>query len=456
VADDGPALRYAFRMGTLIIQGGRVVDPTQDLDTQTDITITDGVVAAIGRASPGPDDDVLSAEGLIVAPGFIDPHVHLREPGQEDRETIKTGSEAAANGGFTTVCCMPNTSPAIDDDATVEFVFRQAQRYAACRVFPIGAATKGREGAELAEMGLMAQAGAVAFTDDGDCVASPGMMRRVLSYVQMTGKAFMQHCQEPTLTKGAVMNAGANCMRLGLKGWPRVAEELIIERDVRLNIGIGCRYHAQHISSGGSIEIIARARAEGHPVTTEASPHHLLLTDDECLEYNTLAKVNPPLRLKSDIDALIQGIKDGVVTMLGTDHAPHSLEAKQLEFDHAPFGIIGLDCALPLYMKALIEPGHIDWPRLVRMLTIEPAKLCDLDQMGLGSLAIGCRGDVTLVDPNQRWTIDVNEFRSKSRNAPYNGWDVTGRAAATVVDGRIQMLRDRSRMSQGVQEPVLV
>ncbi|MCK4872077.1 MAG: dihydroorotase [Phycisphaerales bacterium] len=433
-------------MSRLIIRGGRVVDPSQNLDGQADIALAEGRVAAIGRIDVGPDDNVIDAEGLIVTPGLIDPHVHLREPGEEDRETIKTGSEAAVNGGFTTVCCMPNTQPAIDDDSKVEFILRQAGRYGSCRVHPIGAATKQRKGEELAEMGLMAEAGAVAFTDDGGCVASPGMMRRVLTYVHMTGKCFMQHCQEPTLTAGSVMHAGANSMRLGLKGWPRVAEELIIERDIRLNRSFGCRYHAQHISSGGSVEIVARARAEGQPVTTEVSPHHLLLTDDLCRDYNTLAKVNPPLREQVDIDALIQGIKDGVITILATDHAPHSLESKQLEFAQAPFGIISLDCALPLYMKALIEPGHVDWPALIAMMTINPARLCDLDQQGLGSLVVSSAADVTLIDPDQRWTIRVDEFMSKSRNAPYDGWDVTGRAVGVIVGGEMKMLRDESRL----------
>ncbi len=433
-------------MSRLIIKGGRLIDPAANVDQVTDVVLADGKVVEIGRISAGPDDDCLDAEGLIVSPGLIDPHVHLREPGQEDRETIKTGSEAAVNGGFTAVCCMPNTEPTLDDDGRVEFIYSQAERHGACRVFPIGAATKARRGDELAEMGLMAKAGAVAFTDDGDCVASPGMMRRVLAYVQMTGKTFMQHCQEPTLTDGAVMHAGARCMRMGLQGWPRVAEELIIERDVRLNRRFGCRYHAQHLSSGGSVEILARAQAEGQPVTAEVSPHHLLLTDERCDGYNTLGKVNPPLREQADIDALIQGVKDGVITILGTDHAPHTREAKSLEFAEAPFGIISLDCALSLYMKALIEPGHLDWPQFLALLTINPARLCDLDRLGLGTLQVGSAAAVTLIDPTLPWTIRVDEFKSKSRNAPYDGWEARGRAVGVIVDGSLRLLRQRQRL----------
>jgi len=442
-------------MNRLVIKGGRVIDPANNLDKVTDLAVAEGKVVEIGRIVPSDSDDVFDAEGLIVSPGLIDPHVHLREPGQEDRETIRTGSRAAVNGGFTAVCCMPNTQPAIDDDSRVEFVYRQARRYGSCRVFPIGAATRERKGEQLAEMGLMARAGAVAFTDDGDCVASPGMMRRVLTYVNMTGKCFMQHCQEPTLTSGAQMHAGANSMRLGLKGWPRVAEELIIERDVRLNRPFGCRYHAQHISSGGSVEIVEKAQKEGHPITAEVSPHHLLLTDDLCNDYNPLAKVNPPLREKSDIEKLIEGIKSGVITILGTDHAPHTRESKALEFSAAPFGIISLDCALALYVKALITPGHIDWPHMLAMMTINPARLCDLDKLGMGSLAVGSAGDVTIIDPDCHWTIRVDDFLSKSRNAPYDGWEVTGRAVATVVAGELRLLRipERAKLRE---EPATV
>jgi dihydroorotase len=467
-------------MSNLLITGGRVIDPASGMDQIADVAIADGIVAAVGKnLSKSHAQRVVSAEGCIVTPGLIDPHVHLREPGMEEAETIKSGSEAAAAGGFTSVCCMPNTTPTLDDDAMIEFVYTQAEREGSCRVFPVGAATKGRKGEELAEMGLMARSGAVGFSDDGDCIASAGIMQRALNYIKPTGLAFMQHCQEPTLTRGASMHSGSVATRLGLTGWPRVAEEMIIERDVRLNAGIGCRYHVQHLSSGGSVDIVRRARAAGQPVTAEASPHHLLLTCDVIEtggaiegdtarravppravppKYWTNAKMNPPLREQSDITAMLTGIADGTITVLATDHAPHTPERKALEFEAAPFGIVGLETALALYIKALIEPGVIDWPRLVAMMTIEPARLCGLDRLeagerggwgaiygparrslglGLGRLHVGSAGDVTVIDPNRVWTIDARGFKSLCRNTPFDGWKVKGRAVMTVVGGEV-------------------
>lgn len=476
-------------MSNLLITGGRVIDPASGLDQVADVAISDGLVAAVGaRLSRTHAQRVIDASGCMVTPGLIDPHVHLREPGMEEAETIKSGSAAAAAGGFTSVCCMPNTTPALDDDAMIEFVYTQSEREGACRVFPVGAATKGRRGEELAEIGLMARSGAVGFSDDGDCIASAGIMLRALNYIKPTGLAFMQHCQEPTLTRGSSMHAGSVATRLGLIGWPRVAEEMIIERDVRLNAGVGCRYHVQHLSSGGSVEILRRARAGGKPVTAEASPHHLLLTCDAIVtggtydpcgtsgtcgdraggspvppenqapKYWTAAKMNPPLREKSDIHAMLEGIADGTITILATDHAPHTPERKSLEFEAAPFGIVGIETALALYIKALIEPGVIDWPRLVAMLTIEPARLCGLDRLeagerggwgaiygparrslglGLGRLHVGSAGDVTVIDPHHQWTIDAKTFNSLSRNTPFDGWRVKGRAMATVVGGEV-------------------
>ncbi len=436
-------------MSSVLIVNGRVIDPASKFDGVADVAIADGIIAAMGKnLARSHAGEVIEAQGCIVTPGLIDPHIHLREPGMEEAETIASGTAAAVSGGFTTVCCMPNTTPAIDDDSVVEFIFKQAEMTGKCRVFPVGAASKGRRGEELAEIGMMARAGAVGFSDDGDGIASARLMQRALAYIKPTGRAFMQHCQEATLTRGASMHAGEVATRLGLGGWPRVAEEVMIERDVRLNRGVGCRYHVQHLSSGGSVEIVRRARAEGQPVTAEASPHHLLLTHEEVLReggYWTMAKMNPPLREKSDINAMLEGIADGTITVLATDHAPHTADRKAMEFEVAPFGIIGLETALALYIEALVTPGVIDWPRLVAMMTIEPARLCGLDKMGggvgLGSLHVGAPGDVTIIDPALEWTIGLGDLAGLSRNTPVLGRKVKGRAVATIVGGEVRMRR---------------
>ncbi|MEM9417901.1 MAG: dihydroorotase [Planctomycetota bacterium] len=428
----------------LTIQNGRLIDPAAGIDQVTDLVLEDGKVVSVGEVD-SPEGEVIDASGMIVSPGLIDPHVHFREPGGEHKETIATGAASAINGGFTTVCVMPNTTPTLDDDGRVEFVHRQAERAGLCNVFVVGAATKGRDGKELAEIGLMSKAGAVAFSDDGCAVASAGVMAKALTYVAMTGKVFMQHCEDPELGGGA-MNAGTLATKMGLPGWPRVAEELTLQRDIQLckAQNYACRYHAQHMTTAWGVEILRRARADakaaGHEdvLTGEASPHHLLLTEDACEGYNTNAKMNPPLRQQSDIDALKAGIADGTITVLATDHAPHTAEEKSLEFVAAPYGIVGLDCALPLYIKALLEPGVIDWPKLIELLTINPAKLCNLD--GKGTLAVGSDADVTIIDPDHEWTIDVNAFASKARNCPFDGWTVKGKAREVIVGGKVVTL----------------
>ncbi|MDH3584945.1 MAG: dihydroorotase, partial [Phycisphaerae bacterium] len=431
-------------MSQVTIRNGRVIDPASGLDEKTDVVIANGRVVRIGRVSR-PDGDTYRADDCIVCPGLIDPHVHLREPGQEEKETIASGSAAAVEGGFTSICCMPNTEPALDDDPQIEFIYRQAARADLCNVYPVGAITKGRAGESLAEIGLMARSGAVAFSDDGVAVADVNLMAAALRYVAGTGRAIMQHCQDPSLTPGSVMNAGPLATRLGLAGWPAVAEELIIERDVLLNRSIGCRYHAQHLSAAGSVEIIRRAREAGQPVTAEVSPHHLLLTEDACRSFDTNAKMNPPLRTRSDIEALLQGVRDGVITVLATDHAPHTREEKEVEFAAAAFGIIGLECALPLYVEALIASETIDWPAMLGMMTHHPADLCSLSRKG--RLGQDLDADLTIIDPNEKWTIDVGAFRSRSRNCPFHGRAVTARAVATVVGGSFKLNRDRDRFS---------
>ncbi|MEM7624895.1 MAG: dihydroorotase [Planctomycetota bacterium] len=427
----------------LTIRNGRLIDPAAGFDGIADLVLEDGKVALVGapgNENPFADDpgEVIDATGMIVSPGLIDPHVHFREPGGEEKETIATGCAAAVAGGFTSVCVMPNTTPTLDDDGRVEFVHRQAERAGLCNVFVVGAATKGRQGKELAEIGLMAKAGAVAFSDDGQAVASAGVMQKALTYVAMTGKVFMQHCEDPELGGGA-MNAGTLATKLGLPGWPRVAEELTLQRDVLLckSMNYACRYHAQHMTTAWGVEILRRARADAAEagfegvITGEASPHHLLLTEEACKGYDTNAKMNPPLRQQSDIDALKAGIADGTITILATDHAPHTAEEKALEFAAAPYGIVGLECALPLYVKALIEPGVIGWPKLIELLTINPAKLCSLE--GKGTLTVGSDADVTIIDPDAEWTIDASRFKSKGRNCPFDGQEVKGKVAMTIV-----------------------
>ncbi len=436
-----PDLRSST-MSTLLIANGRVIDPASDTDTAADVLIEHGRIARIGPNLPRDDADrVIDACGCLVTPGLIDPHVHFREPGQEHKETIQSGSEAAVAGGFTTVCCMPNTTPAIDSVPLIRFIHDRAEQ-AACRVFAVAAATKGRAGIEPTEFDLLASAGAVAFSDDGDVIADAGVMYRIMRELSPLGMVFMQHCQEPSLTRGASMHAGSISTRLGLGGWPRMAEELIIARDLRLVEETGCRYHIQHISSGGSVELVRRARAAGLPVSAEASPHHLLLTHEACADYNTNAKMNPPLREQADIDAIAAGVADGTISILATDHAPHAAHEKQLPFQDAPFGIVGLDTALPIYIKALIDTKTIDWPELIGRLTIEPARLCNLDRShrdndGLGELYQNGPADLTIINPDLTWTITENDIHSKSTNCPFLGMTVTGKAITTIVGGQV-------------------
>lgn len=432
-------------MPSLLITNGRVIDPASGRDETADLRIEDGRIVAIGRglASRGAADRTIDASGRIVAPGLIDPHVHLREPGQEHKETIETGTRAALAGGFTTVCCMPNTNPTIDSPEVVRFIYDQASRSARCRVFPVAAATRGRQGVEPTELNLLAKAGAVGISDDGDVVESAGVMLRVMRELAPLGLAFMQHCQDPSLTRSASMHAGKVSQRLGLTGWPRVAEEVIIQRDIRLVRETGCRYHVQHISSGGSVELVRAARAAGLPVSAEASPHHLLLTDQACDGYDTNAKMNPPLREQPDLDAIRAAVADGTITVLATDHAPHSADEKDAPFEEAPFGIIGLETALALYAEALVHSGLTDWPAMLACMTIEPARLCNLDRNrrgedGLGQLAEGSPADVTIIDPDAVWTITRDDLAGLSINTPFLGRTVRGRAVATIVQGEVR------------------
>jgi dihydroorotase len=441
-------LHFIIVNEAILIRGGRVIDPASGFDQTADVLIDGGVVREISSdpsrlKSLGLSRDVqtVDAEGCIVSPGLVDIHVHFREPSPIHRETIGTGAASAIHGGFTTVCCMPNTNPALDSAAMVEFIHHKAALANKARVFVVGCASKNRKGEELAEIGSMAKAGAVAFSDDGEVVADAGLMSKALRTVAAFDSVFMQHCQEPTLTRGGVMNAGPLANKLGLGGWPAIAEEVIIERDIRLNRDIGCRYHAQHVSSGGSAELIRAARAKAQPVTGEVSPHHLLLTEEACADYDTNAKMNPPLRTKRDIDQLKQAVADGTITVLATDHAPHLPQTKHTDFASASFGIVGLDCALPLYAKALIADGVLDWPAMLAMMTINPARLVRLDRQGIGRLAVGLPADLTVIDPDLEWTIDATQFATAGRNCPFHGWPMTGQAVSTIVAGEVKTLR---------------
>ncbi|HEY8667650.1 MAG TPA: dihydroorotase [Tepidisphaeraceae bacterium] len=420
-------------MPSLLIRNGTILDPSRVFEQHKDLLIRDGKVAAIGD-NLGAADRVIDAAGCFVTPGLIDIHVHFREPGDEEEETIASGSAAAVAGGFTTVCCMPNTKPPLDNEGQVEFVLREAQRVGLCNVYPVGAITKGRAGMELAEIGLMHERGAIAFSDDGVGVADASVMRKALQYAKMFDALLMQHCEEPALF-GGCMHAGLVSTTLGLPGIPAEAEQLMIARDLLLNRAIGCRYHVQHISTAWSVELIRQGKRDGLAVTAEVSPHHLLLTDESCRGYDTNFKMNPPLRTAADVKACIDGVRDGTIDILATDHAPHLAEEKELEFQYAPFGIIGLECALPLYIKALIAPGHIDWMKLINMMSTRAAQLVKLNK---GTLAEGADADLTIIDPNLQWKIDPEQFKSKSRNCPFAAWEVTGRAVATIVAGEVK------------------
>jgi len=422
-------------MASILIQNGTVLDPSQKLERKADVLLRDGKVAAIGT-NLGQADRVIDASGCYVTPGLIDVHVHFREPGDEEEETIASGSASAVAGGFTTVCCMPNTKPPLDNEAQVEFVCRESQRVGLANVYPVGAITKGREGKELAEIGSMHRRGAVAFSDDGVGVNDAAVMRKALQYAKMFDTVLMQHCEEHSLSGGS-MHAGLASTTLGLAGIPAEAEQLMIARDLLLNRTIGCRYHVQHISTAWSVELIRQAKRDGQKwVTAEVAPHHLLLTDEHCATYDTNYKMNPPLRTGADVKACIEGVKDGTIDILATDHAPHLSEEKELEFPFAPFGIIGLEPALPLYVKALVEPGHISWMRLIEMMTSRAAAIVKLADKG--TLRDGADADVTIIDPNREWTLDIEQFASKSRNCPYQGWTLKGRATHTIVGGDLK------------------
>ncbi len=426
-------------MSDLLIQNGRILDPANGIDAPGDLYVQNGKIAEVGKVSRTGAAVVIDAKGLLVVPGLIDMHVHLREPGDEEVETIASGAMAALAGGFTSVACMPNTDPAIDNEATVDFVYRQAAQAKKAHVFAVGAITKGRAGKELAEMGQMVRGGAVAFTDDGSGVQDPAIMLRAFQYASMFDKAVLQHCQDNSLAGSGCMNSGYQASILGLPGMSRLAEELMLYRDIQLVKQTKARYHAQHLSTAGSAHIIRQAKEDGVAVTTEVTPHHLLLTEEACQEYDPNTKMNPPLRTRSDVEVLRAAAADRVIDCLVSDHAPHLSSSKELEFLYAPFGIVSLDCSLGLFIKALIETHIMEWPRMIEMMTVAPAKILGIDK---GTLGVGCDADITLIDPNRSWTVDVKQFYSKSQNCPYQGWKLTGRATHTIAAGELRFALD--------------
>ena len=420
--------------GELLIRNGRVIDPANGIDKKCDVLIIDGRIAAVDEIAKSVER-VIDASGKLVTPGLIDMHVHFREPGDEEEETIASGSAAAVAGGFTSVVCMPNTNPPVENETDVEYVHRKARKARKTHVYTMGAITKARAGVELAEMGFMSEAGAVGFTDDGGGVQDPSVMLRALKYAAMLGKVVAQHCQDDSFAGKGVMNSGYYSTILGLPGMDSLAEEAMLWRDIQLVKKTNTRYHAQHISTAGSVGLIRAAKKNSLPITCEVTPHHLLLTEECCAEYDTNYKVNPPLRTAEDIEALKEAIAEGLVDALVTDHGPHLQCEKELEFLAAPFGIAGLECALALFVKALIDSGVLDWPRLIELMTAGPAKIIGVDK---GTLGVGTQADVTIIDPDAEYEIDVNTFRSKSRNCPYHGWKVKARVEKTIVGGEIR------------------
>jgi dihydroorotase len=422
-------------MSTLRITNGRVIDPSQGLDQVTDVWIRGEHILGLGPQPNAQATRTLDASGKIVCPGLIDMHVHLREPGREEDETIATGTAAALAGGVTSVACMPNTEPALDSQAAAEFVYLQAERAGNANVFPVGAITKARQGKELSEIGGLVEGGAVAFTDDGSPVVSAEIMRRALEYCRMFDRAVLSHAEDLELTRGGVMNEGFESMRLGLRGMPAAAEEVMIHRDISLAELTGGRLHILHVSTAGGVDLIRRARQRGVRVSGEACPHHFTLTDKCLRSFDSNFKMAPPLRTEADVEAIIAGLKDGTLEVIATDHAPHAPEKKMRELDQAPNGIIGLETLIPVCVVGLIEPGHLTWPQLIEKLTINPARVLGIDR---GTLRPGSDADVTVIDPSAEWTIDPSRFRSKSRNCPFAGWKVRGRPHAVIVSGEVK------------------
>jgi dihydroorotase len=417
-------------MRNTIIRNGRILDPANGRDEIGDLFLVDGRIAA---KRDGNDAEVIDATGLVVAPGLIDIHVHLREPGFGWKETIESGARAAAAGGFTTIVCMPNTSPVADSPSTVTWIKDRAAQTACVNVLPTGAISKNLAGEELAPIGSLAQAGVVAITDDGHCIQNNELMRRAVEYARMVGVPVLDHCQDYNLVGNGVVHEGYWSTLLGLPGWPAAGEEAIVARNILLAELCDHHIHCQHLSSAGSLRLLREARSRGVKISGEVCPHHIALTDESIQNFDTNFKMNPPLRTNDDVAALLAGIADGTIEILGSDHAPHARFEKEVEFDAAPFGIVGLETELGLFLDLLVhKTGTIELARLIEMFTLNPARLLKLDA---GTLSAGAMGDVTLIDPELEWTVDAKLFETASCNTPFDGWKLKGRAVRTIVGG---------------------
>jgi dihydroorotase len=424
----------------LAITGGRIIDPSQGLDEVSSVFVENGEISGIGREEPASNAAVIDATGLVVVPGLIDIHVHLREPGREDEETVNSGTMAAAHGGFTTVACMPNTFPPLADRAGIEFVIGKARESGWARVKPIGSVSRNREGKELADIGDLVEAGAVAVSDDGSPVMDSHLMRRALEYCKTFGIPVVAHCEDSRLSQGGVMHEGVVSTRLGLSPIPAAAEEVMVARDILLARLTGGRLHVAHVSTAGSVDLIRRAKDEGLPVTAEATPHHLILCDEDVMGFDTNTKVNPPLRSASDRAALRKAVSEGVIDAIASDHAPHSVEEKLVEYDKAAFGLIGLETTLGLVLTELVATGVLSLVTAVERLTVGPA--CALGLSG-GHLRKGGPADLTFLDLDREWAVDAEEFYSNSSNCPFIGRTLQGRSTMTILGGRVVELPPR-------------
>ncbi len=419
----------------LLLKNGLLVDPSQDICEKADVLVVGNTVSQLSKEiTPTPEMEVLDLSGKVVAPGFIDMHVHLREPGLEHKETILAGCQAAAKGGFTGLACMPNTSPVVDNEGTVELILVRGQKYGLVHVYPIACITKGQEGNELTEMGILHEAGAIAFSDDGKTVKNSGVMRRALDYAKAFGFLLISHCEDEDLAGSGVMHEGLVSTELGLAGIPALSEELIIERDIRLAELTKSRIHIAHVSTARGVEIIREAKKRGVKVTAEVTPHHFTLTHEAVRGYDPNTKVNPPLRTREDVEALRKGLAEGVIDCIATDHAPHAREEKEVEFNYAPCGISGLETAVPLAWENLYLSGYLTLPQLVQCFSTNPARILGIDR---GSLKVGKVADITVIDPNLKQKVDKDKFYSLGKNTPFHGWELTGWPVLTIKDGKI-------------------
>jgi dihydroorotase len=424
----------------ILLKGGRVVDPSSNLDAVRDILVEDGVISKISKTVTSKRAKAVDVGGRLVVPGLIDMHTHLREPGREDEETIESGTRAAVRGGFTAVCCMPNTNPPIDDQGTVRFILERAEEQGKCGVYPVGAITKGRRGEEICEIGDLVAAGCVAISDDGSPVMNAEIMRRALEYTKRFDVPVISHCENTDMTRDWQMSEGFASTKLGLKGYPPVAEEMMVARDIALCKYTGGRLHIAHLSTRGSLQIVREAKQEGVPVTCEVTPHHFTLTDELVSSFDSNLKVNPPLRTDEDVEALVTGILDGTVDAIATDHAPHASFEKEVEFNAAPFGMTGLETALGLALTELVAKNKVSFERLVTCMSLNPARILNLNG---GALKPGARADITVIDLDSVWRVDGERFESKSRNSPFVGRELKGGTWLTIVNGEI-VFRDGS------------